>query len=193
MISVTDYTLILYIQGTWNTTCISVFWILYISQCPQLGSRHTPWWLRNRTSKECVYCYPRMSLPEFHVYIQAGLCTRQGKLEVPAQLFSRHCSRKLAQIRAYMYVCTVVFYNKPKLFFGVVLYMFQLNFIHCRLPLRWHQTIYAAAKSGIFLSKWYQCCRFSRNIAQVTPKIIYFYYQKYIYRIEVSRIILIIF
>ena len=24
----------------------------------------------------------------------------------------------------------------------------------------------------------YQCCRFSRNIAQVTPKIIYFYYQK---------------
>ena len=23
-----------------------------------------------------------------------------------------------------------------------------------------------------------QCCRFSRNIAQVTPKIIYFYYQK---------------
>ena len=33
-----------------------------------------------------------------------------------------------------------------------------------------------------------QCCCFSRNIAQVTPKNIYFYYQKiYIYRIKVSK------
>ena len=33
-----------------------------------------------------------------------------------------------------------------------------------------------------------QCCRFSRNIAQVTPKIIYFYCQKKnAYRIEVSK------
>ena len=30
----------------------------------------------------------------------------------------------------------------------------------------------------MLVSFWEQCCRFSRNIAQVTPKIIYFYYQR---------------
>ena len=32
-----------------------------------------------------------------------------------------------------------------------------------------------------------QCCRFSRNIAYITPKIIYFNIKKYIYTIKVSN------
>ena len=35
----------------------------------------------------------------------------------------------------------------------------------------------------------YQWWRFNRNIAKVTPKMIYFWYQKYIYGIKVSKII----
>ena len=34
---------------------------------------------------------------------------------------------------------------------------------------------------------WNQCCRFSRNIAQVTLINIYFYYRKYINRMKVSK------